>query len=136
MRLTFGDMTEEVNIFNLGEQPYDMEDQSFEVNLIENLTSEHSEEIELEAECDNELGSNDVSLDEIVNSTVEWASSPSSFYSKTTSLTCPSIESFLSLELKTLPKHLNYAYLGEQKTLSVTGSAQSMRSLRNLVLPW
>ena len=52
MRLTFGDMTEEVNIFNLGEQPYDMEDQSFEVNLIENLTSEHSEKKELEAECD------------------------------------------------------------------------------------
>jgi len=57
MRLTFRDMTKEVNVFNLGSQPYDMNDQSFKVNLIENLTSEHSEEIELEAECDNELGS-------------------------------------------------------------------------------
>ena len=96
-----------------------MDDQSFEVNLIENLTSEHNNGIELKAECDNELGSNDLSLDEIVNSTVEWASSLSSFYPKTTSLTPPSIESFPSLELKTLPKHLKYAYLGEQETLPV-----------------
>ena len=47
MRLTFGDMTKEVNVFNLGKHPYDMDDQPFEVNLIENVTSEHREEIEL-----------------------------------------------------------------------------------------
>ena len=52
MRLTFRDMTKEVYVFNLGEQLYDVNDQSFEVNLIENLTSEHSEKKELEAECD------------------------------------------------------------------------------------
>jgi len=75
MRLTFGDMTKEVNVFNLGEQPCDVDDQSFEVKLIENLTSEHNEEIKLEAECDIELESEDLSLDEIVNSTIEWASS-------------------------------------------------------------
>jgi len=34
-------------------------------------------------------------------------------------LTPPSIESSLSLELKTLPQHLKYAYLGEQETLSI-----------------
>ena len=34
-----------------------MDDQPFEVKLIENLTSEHNEEIELEAECDAELES-------------------------------------------------------------------------------
>ena len=58
--------------------------------------SEHSEEIELEAKGDNELRSDELSLDEIVNSTMEWASSPSSFYLETTSLTPPSIESSLS----------------------------------------
>ena len=53
MRLTFGDMTKEVNIFNLGKHPYDiLDNQPFEVNLIENVTSEHREEIELEAKCD------------------------------------------------------------------------------------
>ena len=41
MRLTFGDMTKKVNVFNLGKHPYDMDDQPFEVNLIENVTSEH-----------------------------------------------------------------------------------------------
>ena len=48
MRLTFGGMTRKVNIFNLGKQPRDLENQTFEVNLIENLTSEHREELELE----------------------------------------------------------------------------------------
>jgi len=35
------------------------------------------------------------------------------------SLTPPPIEPPPSLELKTLPKHLKYAYLGEQETLPV-----------------
>ena len=73
MRLTFGDMTKKVNVFNLGEQPCDMDDQSFEVNLIVNLTSEHNEEIKLKAECDAELEPEDLNLDEIFNSTIEWA---------------------------------------------------------------
>jgi len=46
MRLTFGDMTKKVIVFNLGKHPYDMDDQPFEVTLIENVTSEHREEIE------------------------------------------------------------------------------------------
>ena len=45
IRLTFRDMTKEVNVLKLGKQPHDVEDQTFEVNLIENLTSEHSEEM-------------------------------------------------------------------------------------------
>ena len=48
MRLTFGNMTKEVNVFNLGRQPRDINDQTFEVNLIENLTSEHEERLEIE----------------------------------------------------------------------------------------
>ena len=89
------------------------------MNLNENLTSEHGEEIELEAECDNELGSDDLNPDETVNSIVKWAYSSSSFNLtsfnlESTSLTPSSIESSPSLELKTLPKHLKYTYLGEQ----------------------
>jgi len=34
MRLTFEDMIREVNVFNLGKQPRDIKDQTFEVNLI------------------------------------------------------------------------------------------------------
>ena len=45
MHLTFGDMMKEVNVFHLGKQRRDLDDQSFEVNLIEGLTSEHDKEI-------------------------------------------------------------------------------------------
>ena len=76
MRLTFGDMTREVNVFNLGKQPRDVEDQTFEVNLIENLTSEHREELELETECDFGLESDDFNLDQVIESAVNWASNP------------------------------------------------------------
>ena len=85
-----------------------MDDPPFKVNLIEDLTSEHSEEIKLEAECDAKLESEDFKLDEVVNSTIEWASSPSSLDPEPTSLTPPSIESSSSLELKVLPKRLKY----------------------------
>ena len=65
MRLTFGDMTREVNVFNLGKQPHNVEDQTFEVNFIENLTSEYIKEFELETDCDLELDYEDFNLDQI-----------------------------------------------------------------------
>jgi len=102
-------MTKEVNVFNLCKHPYDMNDQPFEVNLIENMTNEHKEEIELEVRCDTELESEDFNFDEMVNSMIEWASSPSSLDQKPISLTPPHIGSSLSIELKILPKHLKYA---------------------------
>ena len=50
-----------------------MDDQSFEVNLIEGLTSEHDTEIEYESDREFELESDDFNLDQIIESTVEWA---------------------------------------------------------------
>ena len=70
MRLTFGDMTREVNVFNLGKQPRNVEDQTFEVILIENLTSEHKEKLELETDCDFELESEGFNLNQIIESAV------------------------------------------------------------------
>ena len=78
------------------------------------MTSEHKEEITLESKDEEELESSDLNLDEI-----EWAASPSSLEMENLSLTPPPIEPPPSLELKTLPKHLKYAYLGEQETLPV-----------------
>jgi len=114
MRLIFGDMTKELNVFNLGKHPYDINDQPFKVNFIENMTSEHNEEITLESKEEEELESSDLNLDEI-----EWATNSSSIEMENLSLTPPPIEPPPSLELKTLPKHLKYAYLSEQETLSV-----------------
>jgi len=70
MRLTFEDMTREVNVFNLGKQLHDVENQTFEVNLNENLTSEHREELKLETDYDFELESEDFNLDQVVESAV------------------------------------------------------------------
>ena len=104
MRLTFRDMTKEVNVFNLEKQPRDMDDQTFEVNLIENLTSEHSEEIEIETECKFELESKDFNLDQIIDSTVDWVSSRILPNSEPTNLIPPSNESSHFIELKAFPK--------------------------------
>ena len=49
MRLTFGDMTREVNVFNLEKQPHKIRDQTFEVNFVENKCDEESEGIENES---------------------------------------------------------------------------------------
>ena len=69
------------------------------------MTSEHKEEITLKSKDEEELESSDLNLDEI-----EWAASPSSIEIENLSLTPPPIEPPPSLELKTLPKHLKYAY--------------------------
>ena len=63
MRLTFGDMTRGVNVFNLAKQPHNVEDQTLKLTLIENLMSEHREETKLEAECEFELEYEDFNLD-------------------------------------------------------------------------
>ena len=73
MRLTFGDMTKEMNVFHLKKQSRDVDDQSFEVNLVEGLTSEHEEELEYESEHEFDLESDDFNLNQIVDSAVEWA---------------------------------------------------------------
>jgi len=119
MRLTFGDMTKEVNVFNLGKQPRDMNDQTFEVNSIENLTSEHEERIEMDTESEFNLESEDFNLDQIIDSAVDWASSLSVPHPRTEIPNLPSNESTSSLELKALPEHLKYTYLGGRETLSV-----------------
>jgi len=73
MRLTFGDITKEVNVFHLGKQPRYFDDQTFEVNLKVGLTSEQEEELEYESEHEFDLGLDDFKLDQIVDSAVEWA---------------------------------------------------------------
>ena len=72
MRLTFGDMTKELNVFHPEKIPRDSEDQTFEVNLIEGLMSEHEEKLEHEPECEFELESDDFNLDQIIDFVVEW----------------------------------------------------------------
>ena len=72
-----GVFQKEVNVFNLGRQSRDVNDQMFEVNSIKNLTSEHEESMEIESEAKFDLEAEDFNLDQIVDSAVDWASSPS-----------------------------------------------------------
>ena len=112
-------MTKDVNVFNLEKQPRDMNDQTFEVNSIENLMIKYEEIMEIDTESDFDLESKDFNLDQIIDSAVDWASSPSVPDLKTKILILPSNESTSSLELKALPVHLKYIYLGEKETLPV-----------------
>ena len=59
-------MTKEVYVFNLERQPRDINDQNFEVNSIENLTSEHEKNMEIETETEFDLESEDFNLDQIM----------------------------------------------------------------------
>jgi len=51
MKLTFGNMTIDLNIFNLGKQPSDHSDQPFDVNMIQGTSSEHFEDEGSDIEC-------------------------------------------------------------------------------------
>ena len=48
-----------------------MDDQTFEVNFIENLISEHQERMEIDTESEFALESEDFNLDQIVDSSVD-----------------------------------------------------------------
>jgi len=73
----------------------------------------------METESEFDLDSEDFNLDQIVYSAGDWASSPSVPHSRTKILDITSNESTPSLELKTLPEHLKYVYLGGRETLPV-----------------
>jgi len=92
-------------------------DQSFKVNLIEGLTSEHEEEPEYESEHEFNLESDDFNLDHIVYSTIKWATSatPINPFQEEQPLT----NQIPSSKLKALSSHLKYKYLCEKEAFSV-----------------
>ena len=50
-----------------------MDNQTFVVNLAKNLTSEHTEKIRLKTKCEFEFEFKDFNLNQIVDSTMNWA---------------------------------------------------------------
>ena len=117
MRLTFDDMMKEANVFHLGKPPRDLDDQSFEGNLIEGLTSEHEAEMEYESDKVFELESDDYNLDQIIKSIVEWATNATPILPLQEEQ--PSIDHVPSSKLQILPSHLKYQYLGEKEAFPV-----------------
>jgi len=53
-----------------------MNDRTFEVNSIENLTSEHEESMEIDMESEFELASENFNLDQIIDSIVDLGIKP------------------------------------------------------------
>ena len=76
--------------------------------------------MEIETEIDFDLVAEDFNLDQIVNSSVDWASSPGVPHHRIASPEITSNEATPSLELKALPEHFKYAYLGGKDTLPVS----------------
>ena len=95
-----------------------MNDQTFKVNSIENLTSEHEERMEINTESEFDLESEDFNLDQVIDSAVDWASSLIVPNPKSEPQ-IPSSIKFTPLKLKALSLHLKYTYLGEKETLQV-----------------
>jgi len=75
--------------------------------------------MEIDTDSEFDLESEDFNLDQIIDSAVDWASSPSVPHPKTEIPNLPSNESTPSLEFKALPEYLKYAYLGGKGTLPV-----------------
>jgi len=89
-----------------------LDDQSFK-----GLTSEHKEEMEYEPDKEFKLESDDFNLDQIIESTVEWATNATPIIPLLEEQ--PSIGYTPSSNLKVLPSHLKYQYLGEKEAFPV-----------------
>ena len=75
--------------------------------------------MKIETEAEFDLETEDFNLDHIVDLAVDWASSPSVPHHRIENPEIASNEATPSLELKALPEHLKYAYLGRKDTLPV-----------------
>ena len=119
MTLTFGNMTVELNIFDLGKQPCNPNDDSLEVNWIE------AEDVPLDLIDileENWYGHSSFSEPvEEVNRISNFHFTPplEPLRTEPPSTPRPSCEEPLALELKQLPEDLKYAFLGSNKTLPV-----------------
>jgi len=73
----------------------------------------------MDTEAEFDMESEDFNVDQIVDSAVDWASSPSLPHYSIESPEIAPNEATPSLEPKALPAHLKYAYLGGRETLPV-----------------
>ena len=145
LKMSFGNMTLELNIFNVGSQVGD-DDTVNEVNLIDTLVEEHSDSLLSKDPLELCLTSDEISflesdevnlmsslldeceiLEEI--SEVDTLYGVERYRQKFETLPpsevviLPSCEQPPIMDLKELPSHLKYAYLGEKDTYSVVISS-------------
>ncbi|KAF5477819.1 hypothetical protein F2P56_004432, partial [Juglans regia] len=134
LKLSFGNMTLELNIFNICRQPQDLEDVQ-EVNLLESILEEETylayqpTNLLFELENIRELLTDDTPIDvsHVFNAEnkfeTKWRPKIEQLPPLTASLK-PSANEIPTLELKSLPNDLKYAFLGPDSTFPVVISAQ------------
>ncbi|XP_073061768.1 uncharacterized protein [Primulina eburnea] len=123
MKLSFGNMTLELNVFNLCKQPHDKGDESEDENLIETLVEENIQEGSTRDQldiCSIETVKENIEID--LDDFIRYHSltgSEKEFDAKYENKDEPPI-----LELKPLPEELKYAFLGEDETYPVVISSK------------
>ncbi|XP_041009309.1 uncharacterized protein LOC121253349, partial [Juglans microcarpa x Juglans regia] len=134
LKLSFGNMTLELNIFNICRQPQDLEDVQ-EVNLLESILEEETYLayqptnllFELENFCELLTDDTPIDVSHVFNAEnkleTKWRPKIEQLPPLTVSLK-PSANEIPTLELKPLPSDLKYAFLGPDSTFPVVISAQ------------
>ncbi|XP_074373766.1 uncharacterized protein LOC141714128 [Apium graveolens] len=127
MKLTFGNMTIDLNIFHVGNQPNDYFDQHMEINLIDKMLDHETMSVDDALDfCLNHFGQNWVDSDytnevnKMLESTIpttnqELEPLPLSLYQGSQ----PVEPSPPELELKPIPNTLKYKFLGPNKSFPV-----------------
>ncbi|KAH9658293.1 hypothetical protein KPL70_023432 [Citrus sinensis] len=138
MNLSFGNMTLELNVFNMCKQPHHQKDddnENEEIDLIEPIIEEHiqdenfinsteicfADSFESSKELDCDTANTCPTLDSMQ---VPIGDNDQSNFEDTVQPEEPNEEEAPELELKPLPEKLKYAYLGEQQTYPVVISCQ------------
>ena len=140
MKLTFGNMMIDLNIFNLRRQLSDPSDQSFEVDLIQRLSSEHFAEDHMDSDfgCTyqsfEKLYEEEIKLFAKMDQQVNHVSSthrepyPEPMNEEPCSRLHPSMEKPPKLDIKPLSDILMYACLGADEILPVIIAANLSKS--------
>jgi len=129
MKLSFGNMTLKLNVFNMCKQPYEEEDESEEGDMIETIVEDHiqkgSSTDPLEMCLINSFESN-IQLDPEISDICSLLDCAQVIENKRWKLKFEELgenedkkNEILKLELKPLPEGLKYAFLGEKQTYPV-----------------
>ena len=139
MKLSFGNMSVELNVFDISSKHSDS-DECYEVNLIESLVHDRFfqssyedplEECLAHFGCDFDMDCVSEEVNALLDSTPlmdtdEWKAKVLPLYSMESPHTpaVPSVESPPKLDLKPLPAELKYAFLGPEESLPVIIAAE------------
>ncbi|KAH9698198.1 RNA-directed DNA polymerase [Citrus sinensis] len=148
MKFSFGNMTLELNVFNMCKQPHHQKDddnENEEIDLIEPIVEEHIQDensiksieicfagsFESSKELDCDIANTYPTLDSMQVPTGDYEQSN---FEDTTQPEELNEKEAPKLKLKPLSEELKYAYLGKQQTYPVVISSQLMRDKKSPIM--